>query len=805
MTLQKQYQQASIKTANNLRDVARSLTMRELSQLSLPEIDEKVEAVAQLVPAGNIPGVILNGLARLQDRYPPTQIVKRDVNLLFKGVEKAFNNAVFGAFFATPAAVIWGYQRLLELAGKDMEKAFPNGVWQFYVEYALREDTARHTNETHGFDTLLTHHQIQLSPIDRLTAWVMATIHILHEYPALLANEWRERVYLRELQAVAQGTDLAGEVHKLSGAWNKKRPFSRTPDSPHTYAVYRKKLFDQFLAPFLQQLPENKRVQWAQHVQACKPEQQIYQQQMSILAYLQSHPYGENRISLPLAKLKIGIIHRGNYYLIPVCQAGTEQPAPVEEVRQQIATILQQPIGQSTVKLMRIANIERGALHEFRTKASPELQAAFAQLQHAPILINADMRPRQAVLSDIRQAERGIGDHPLTIFQTGETAVFDQSHIFFDGAWGAGLAEIITRDATAWAFYLHSQTPVTPHSPPITPLRFPIASKEERILERLPLVRPEISAETDMVQLRAILTVRRLFKQRNDLIRLTVNDLLILYRIIHAFSYQPSPNLENALHQLQGKRQSKPIADQILAELTNSKQRNPAILIPIDATARDPKDRIYPMVFEAPLRDMNLITLHQETLAALNAYETAQGNRDTLYAVFDTKQRNYLATLAAFGAILYRAKEIAIEHDSASISTLKLLAHMPPAIQNLLDQIPSRFDALNDLIKGREVFSNTGAVVPSSSLTRFNTAKDDNESKFLAWGVLTDSKGVMRVSLRDFRPFIAPLIELGQRHIAQQITQDYLYSYAEGLNQFVHELRQIVSLSRETQIYRPND
>ena len=77
------------------------------------------------------------------------------------------------------------------------------------------------------------------------------------------------------------------------------------------------------------------------------------------------------------------------------------------------------------------------------------------------------------------------------------------------------------------------------------------------------------------------------------------------------------------------------------------------------------------------------------------------------------------------------------------------MAQMPTPLQRLLDQIPGRFDILNDLIKGREIFSNIGAVARSSSLTRFASAKDDNDKKELAWGVLTDASGTMVLTLRD--------------------------------------------------------
>jgi len=79
--LPENYQQVSRKTASNLKTIAQSMELRDLSRLSLPEIEAVVDQVAQVVPAGNVPGVILNGLARVPGQKPPPQTVKRDINL----------------------------------------------------------------------------------------------------------------------------------------------------------------------------------------------------------------------------------------------------------------------------------------------------------------------------------------------------------------------------------------------------------------------------------------------------------------------------------------------------------------------------------------------------------------------------------------------------------------------------------------------------------------------------------------------------------------------------------------------------
>src|SRR5260221_7277183 len=200
-----QFKTASVKTADNLKTTAQSQLVRDLSRLSLPEIEAITTLVSQVIPAGNIPGAILSGLARLPGHRPPAKTIRRDVDLLLRGVEQVLDKAVHLSFFGGPAAIIWGYQNLLKLAGKDPSDSFPEGTWQFYVDYALREDTARHANETHGFDTLLTQYHLHLSDVDRVTSWVMAVIHCLHHFDELLANEWRERVHTTLLREVTAG------------------------------------------------------------------------------------------------------------------------------------------------------------------------------------------------------------------------------------------------------------------------------------------------------------------------------------------------------------------------------------------------------------------------------------------------------------------------------------------------------------------------------------------------------------------------------------------------------------------------
>ena len=117
----------------------------------------------------------------------------------------------------------------------------------------------------------------------------------------------------------------------------------------------------------------------------------------------------------------------------------------------------------------------------------------------------------------------------------------------------------------------------------------------------------------------------------------------------------------------------------------------------------------------------------------------------------------------------------------------------------MLDKIPTRYEKLNNLLKGTEVLSNLGAVAKSSSITRFITAKDDNEQKQLTWGVVTDAQGTLVITLRDFRPHVALLHNAGRNDLANLIVQDFLDAYVQGFNQYIQEVTQI-AVTRPTKV-----
>ena len=790
-------------SAEELKTLIQSASPEETSDLSPAEIDQVVAQILPMLPAGNIPQMIFSGLARLRGRKLPEEKIHRDLNLILRGMENTLDKAAFLGFFGGPAAAIWMYQGFLKLAGIRVADAFPEGAWQFYVNYALREDTARHANETHGFDTLLKQHDIHLDRVERMTSWVMAAISCLHQYDDMLANEWRERVYTCVLREVTRNLPEADFYAGLYRKWFELRPYSRGSDAldEETYPIYRHNRFKRFLKRAMRELPPDLYAKWKRRVQSLEAEHlPLYQQQMSILAYLSPGVYYEKRERIPIERAHIGVIYEGNYYLIPACEPGTKLGTHLETVINRVAAIVGGKTPPGTVSLQGLARVKRSAASEVRRGLSQPVQDALHALRLAPILLNFNTPTGDAPLGAVRQRERGAGDHPLTILDNGESMVFDQSHIFFDGAWGAALAEIMTNEALSWAVYLHTFPPQS--LSPVAPrrLHFDFQPRDLKVIAAAPRSAAEACAETEAVNIRAIYLLRRLFKRRSDLLRLTVNDLLVLYRAIHAVTYRPSPELLERIAALEADPRTRQAGRAARKAVEPGQKVNPSVLIPVDASLCSPTERVHPLSFEAPLAQLDLLNLHRQTIAALDALERGRDGRRGAYAEFDRLQRVYLVTLAGFGELLSRAKEVAVSGKSSSIGSLKLLAHLPAPLQHLLDAYSTRFEWMNDMIRGREVFSNIGKVAYTSTLRRFLTAKDDNAHKHFAWGILTDKDDVMRITLRDFRPHVRELGAVGCKDVADAIAQDYLEAYAHGLNRYIAEVHRITIASRETKL-----
>ncbi|MEZ4645550.1 MAG: hypothetical protein R3E31_22930 [Chloroflexota bacterium] len=56
-------------------------------------------------------------------------------------------------------------------------------------------------------------------------------VYTLHQYPTLLENEWRERVYTAVLCDITADTPDAARFTNLYRAWEKQRPYQRGHDA----------------------------------------------------------------------------------------------------------------------------------------------------------------------------------------------------------------------------------------------------------------------------------------------------------------------------------------------------------------------------------------------------------------------------------------------------------------------------------------------------------------------------------------------------------------------------------------------
>ncbi len=862
--------------AGAVRQTLQSLNMVDdatlvgLTRLGIPEVQALKREVAEILPAGNLPAFLLQGLVQLKDRTIKPERVAADLHLIFQATKQV---GIFGTFLAAPALALHGYQKLLALAGKDIESAFPDGPWQFYTEFGLREDAARHCAETVGFQ------RVTASEEDALTAWVAAALHTIFAYDDLLANEWDERMLLRTLDVLVEehaaarfpssvapdtsehAQQMAAAVarvraeyglERLASGWVAVRPY-RTPDGglPGNYAAARRARFRAYIDQELQQLPLELRTALdARLADHRKAELVAYQRQMTLLMTLDAESYRDQRVALSLHQARVAVVVCGQYYLIDACArdangnllmypldggatssgvalslrtagdgtlrdshdrpvtidrrgrvkigtlaVGSLHHASLETIKRQVRAILQHvdvnritPNHELAATDRLLAQAPRERQTALRTLLTPETQAELLALRMAPIIINWDVHDGGLPLTSIRRTHRGIGDHALTIIRTDRSMLFDLSHIFFDGGWGMALAEIMTNLATDFAA-LAAQTPTDAGTTlSTTPLRLePTPAFLQAAQVAMAHSPAEAAAETTAVDLRAIIQLRQRLGRRQ--LALTVNDILLLARCTHAASYHPGPLAERALGAIASLEDGADLVRQIMRHFDEQRAINPALLIPMDASGVDPRLRLYPATFRNPLPELLTRLDHCNALVV----RLKQQPDPATLALFEQQRSALFADLYNFGAALQALKQVTMRGEGFTTAALRLLGHLPKSMQHLLDLIPQKFGVLNEILKGREVFSNVGQVVATSTLTRFMSARDDGETKLLVWGVMSDAKGRLVVTLRDFRPHVAPLIACGCADLAEALAQDYLDDYAAGVNALIRRIQRVLA------------
>ncbi len=759
----------------------------DLTRMNLDDITELANEVARVVPAGNVVRMVFSQLRAIRGRRVTDNDSRRLLSLLNQGMATFLDSAAYMAFYTTPAMLISGYQLLLRASGKDPEDAFPHGTWQYYLEFGLREDTARHACETDGFQQMLADEAPDVSEGDQLTAWIIAAQFLLLNYHDFVQEEWYERALLRRLGGLL-------DDRRVNSRWVARRPYGVPLSSEKDYISYRREVFSDFVREVLLSEMHYHDVDktlsfWNNQETLTNEDRVAYQEQMSLLAKLEPGSFNDGRTPLDLDETNIAVVWRGNYYMIPLMH--NRVPLDRQAIRVLAHAILLQPDAKVAVIDDFLVSVPRGEQGHVRNLLPDEVRHQVDWLRTAPVIVNWDQTDSRQTLSEIRRGKRGVGDHALTLFRTDNSMVFDQSHIFFDAIWGMATAEILTNEATRNLLQMRGMAPVTRpgFSPHMVNLAFTLKGK----LRQYAAPFRELSAEIELPIMPEMKRLRRLLKQRSSDLHLTVNDILILYRSLYNQYYQPSEELTQALRRLSrsGSQERGAVRD-VAAMIEKTKQVSPAFLIPIDASVVNPRARIFPVTFcpRPPWTDIG--PQHETTWQLLAQYQEGGD-----WKAFADNRTRYLEMMRMFGVLMQRYKEIALEGKTVSIATLKLLSGVPKRVQAMLRNSPDKIDILNDMLKGTEVFSNVGIVAETSSLNRFITAKDDNQKKELCWGVMTRADGTMVITLRDFRPQVTALLDIEAADVAQMVTQDFLDGYGIGLQNYLREVTEIIKTRRK--------
>lgn len=858
--------QQTLQALNTIDDTS----LVSLTGLGLPEVQAIKQEIAEIFPASNLPLFLLQGLLQLKDRTLPQERVDADLQVLFRGTRQI---GLYSTFLAAPAMLLHGYQQLLTLAGKSVDSAFPNGPWQFYTEFGLREDTARHAVETLGFQQRFA----RTSDLNAATCWVYAAILTLFAYDDLLANEWHERVMLRALdqaleqhaiqqagrklprnteeraQFIAERVAALRQEYHLQGlasGWAARRPYSApfgTP--PQAYPAYRREQFQAYLDQALQRLPADLRTAMEQiSAERCSHDLPAYQEQMTILMRLRPEVYQEHHDPFALDMARVALVSGGHYFLIDLCdrdpdghlllfprdgdaqsagiplpleraddgslhdrygrtvtidragrvRAGDDllgrlRPPPLTTIKSRVDAILRAARPQKPTRTaateqpdLLLTEVLREHQNDLRAQLDAETQEALDELGHAPIILNWDQHTNAQPLRDIRNTRRGCGDHALTLVRTNRSMVFDMSHVFFDGMWGMALAEMITGFATA----LHpavegSQAERSSAGVPLTLTSTPaFLEAAQSAVAASPV---EVSAETS-VTAQVMQDMGKLRRRLADIkLELTVNDLLLLTRSVHAAGYTPGATARKTLDAVARLENGWDLRERIEQYWEEERTVNPALLIPMDASAVDPRLRLYPATFRNPLPGLlPRLTLCDDIVQTLR-----RRANDPALQEFTEERRALYSELKTYGMLLQTLRQVTMRGESFATAALRLLSHLPGPMQHIMDLVPQKIDILNEIIKGREVFSNVGPVAGESSLTRFASSRDDGETKLLVWGFMTDAAGQLQITLRDFRPHVADLVHLEQSQLAQALTQDYLDAYAATVELLVRRIQRI--------------
>lgn len=705
-------------------------------------------------------------------------------------------------------------------------------LFQAFAKKALRDDAARfsvecvwstdrHQTAKHRALGAARGANIYPSPAlhgetSLLAGCIFTVAQLLYHYADLLACEWDNRMYARDLASSVLSGQAGASPLQTIGRVSIEPSAEMFADLAAYVRAYERALEErrQRCAQLFAHSGYDAALQ--AHMGRRERDLPAYQRQMSLLQSLRPGRHGDVPVPIPIDKLSIAVRKGNRYVLIPVYMpeqgraTGSYRMISREEIRGYAEYIGGLPDEGPLSLNPSLPRILRRYQHGVRKRYSPEALTELEVLASAPVVINWNIHDASRNLSLIRQTQRGGNDQPLTLIRTERGVVCDFSHILFDGLWASSVAHYVTHFTTSITNSELEDTVAAAKEPPF--LDVPADRQEESSPSAVIAARPdrartvqlerdvdnkereathtdklvhEVSAELGGIELKSLTASLQLMNLHG--VTITLNDLLLLARMLHAKTYKPSMDVEQALASLTEPKEAQSAARLWRKRMEVERQCPPALLIPIDATERDPKERLY----MTSIRPNDLPKGLLEQLAQLLHPRSATTNS------FPTIMRGVNERLAETGLIFRKKFNLARQGRSFSTKASRLFVASPYPMRDAGDWVTEQVKGLRTRVKGDELFSNLGQMPPWSTATRFMSARSSGKAQQRVWGIMTDNRQQLMITLRDFHPFTVMLIRNGQGHLAASILQDYLNAFGDTLLLLAQRLASLLESAGE--------
>ncbi|MBI5509930.1 MAG: hypothetical protein HY903_14335 [Deltaproteobacteria bacterium] len=683
-------------------------------------------------------------------------------------------------------------------------------TWQFYTPFGMREDASRFTFETAPFAD----HAAEACSPPAIGSWLRAAAELLFDYDQLLAHEWRQRTWTRlidaEIGALRQGGDQ-GSADAADHEMGAVRPRLQAPWAKETALLDPLELIKALPAESCRRLRhrfERRR----------RRDENAFCDQLSLLVTLAPTRQADVRRRLSLAEIQGCLLYGDDVYAFdlalrderglllvfasadPADTAVTARLVPdrtsFRDERGRVVTIDKrgQVVHESTsIGCLRpppvsalaaaVAQVQAGGhsplpapitLRRYPRGVQAAIRAreqdseALRVLARAPIIVQVRDFDKPVPLGVVRACAGGTGDQPLTIMPNRFGTAFDFSHIIFDGVWAITMADRLTRRAQELFRGEAASRTATPV--PVKRLDLSGVLVTDRA-ERAPRVPAVAYGETTAVDLDTMRALRRRLTDRG--IALSAGDILLLGLFLHHRRHAFGAEAETGLAALEAAA-AHAVVETIRRTRADERLGVPVPILFMDAAPVDPRQRLF------------MATWHTVPDDAL--YAVLEGSAPTSAASVAT-------ALAAFARAAEKFRSQLAAGVSPTFAAIGPLKTCPGPFRNAAHRLPLRSAAVRRGVIGDQLFSNLGQMAPGSAITRVSGARGDVGDRGIILTTLTNCRRELFISIRDFRPYVGELCDLGHPDAATVLAQDYVDGYASTTNALVKRLAEILGTS----------